>query len=381
MQNVLRFVSLVLTLLVFGIFAVSCAPATSGPVSSDTTSPLIDDFPGKVTDTSEADTTTPPVDGPSYIGYVNPLTGLPADKNFAGLRPAAIMVNNIPVSCPQEGISQADVIYECLVEGGYTRLMMLSMDYPSLDRVGSVRSTRTYYLDIAEDYDAILVHAGASTYAFDAMEERGTLTLNETNMYLPGSFYRDQNRMKKMGYEHSLMTTGEGIVTGINFKKYRSTTDVNFNYPVDFVDYGKTVSFDSVAEHVHIPLSHMQTTDFVYDAESEKYLRYQFSGKEHIDGSTGDILSFDNLILYFCNTGAISGDAKYRIDIETVGSGSGYYVTKGTYTPITWEKTAYNAPTRFYGADGEPLLLNTGNTFVTVCPTSIQTSVSLNYIG
>ena len=86
--------------------------------------------------------------------FVNPLTGLAAEKDLSATRPAAIMINNIKVSCPQIGVSQADVMYECLVEGGYTRLMMLAADYESLPEVGSVRSARDYYLDLAADYEA-----------------------------------------------------------------------------------------------------------------------------------------------------------------------------------------------------------------------------------
>ena len=57
-------------------------------------------------------------------------------------------------------------MYECIVEGGYTRLMMLAMDYENLPVVGSVRSSREYYLDFAANHDAIYIHAGGSEQAY-----------------------------------------------------------------------------------------------------------------------------------------------------------------------------------------------------------------------
>ncbi len=87
--------------------------------------------------------------------YINPLTGLGATRDLYNARPVAIMINNLWGALPQEGIDECDIMYECLVEGGITRLMVLKADYASLGKIGSVRSCRHYYLDLAQNYDAI----------------------------------------------------------------------------------------------------------------------------------------------------------------------------------------------------------------------------------
>ena len=46
-------------------------------------------------------------------------------------------------------------------------------------------------------------------------------------------FYRDNWRMSNMGYEHSLMTTGERIADGIAYKKYNTVLAENFDSPLD----------------------------------------------------------------------------------------------------------------------------------------------------
>lgn len=412
MQRAVRFACLLLTLMLCLPGAVACAPSSPSqdtePDTSDTAEPE-SSAPESASDAqttedsvateepetqppetsapeSESETTaeTEPVSSsveeePETPEFVNPLTGLVAEKDWSGTRPAAIMINNIQVSCPQVGVSRADVMYECLVEGGYTRLMMLVMDYASLPEVGSVRSSRDYYLDFAADYDAIYVHAGGSQYAYQAISDRKVNNLDGVNMYLPTTFYRDQNRISTMGLEHSLMTTGKKIAEGVAYKKYRTELSEDFDYPLDFVRYGTTVSFDDAALHIRIPYSLAQTTDFVYDEESASYLRYQFDGVKHIDGATGEQLTFENVLILFCETGLITGDPYRRIEVGTVGEGKGYYATEGTYIPITWKKEAHETPVQFFDEDGEPLLINAGKTFVSVCPTSIQSLISFNY--
>lgn len=364
-------------------------PAAPDTVDTPDTTPSTEDATTEGQDieptTSEQETTEPDttdvIEIPAEPEFIHPLTGLAAEEDLSAKRPVAIMINNLRASCPQESIDQADIVYECLVEGGITRLMMVVLDYEKLPEVGSIRSARDYYLNFAADYDALFVHAGGSPFAYASIKDRKVNNLDGVNMWdiEEIAFYRSQDRMKKMGYEHSLVSTGEMIAAGVKYKKYRTALTENFDYPLDFVKPGETVTFDNTSLSIHIPFSISQVTDFVYDAERGEYLRYQFNGEKHIEGTTGEQLAFKNVMILFCKTGAITGDPKYRIDVETVGEGTGYYAVNGTYTKIKWVKDSNESPIRFYGEDGEALMLNPGKTFVSVCPTSIESLVSMNY--
>ena len=106
------------------------------------------------------------------LPYKNPLTGMPCSVDYSNSRPMAIMINNIKKATPQAGISNAEIIYECSVEGGITRLMALVCDYANLPEIGSVRSSREYYLDIAQSHDAIYTHCGGSEKAYSEINVR-----------------------------------------------------------------------------------------------------------------------------------------------------------------------------------------------------------------
>ncbi|MBQ2401476.1 MAG: DUF3048 domain-containing protein, partial [Lachnospiraceae bacterium] len=73
------------------------------------------------------------------------LTGELVDVEKANRRPLAIMMSNDKEAQPHYGINRAGVVYEAPVEGTMNRFMAIIEDYDDLERIGSVRSCRTYY--------------------------------------------------------------------------------------------------------------------------------------------------------------------------------------------------------------------------------------------
>lgn len=296
--------------------------------------------------------------------YINPLTGLPGERDLAGQRPIAVMINNAKKATPQVGISKADLIYECLMEGGYTRLMCLFQDYSSLEEIGSVRSARDYFLDFAQNHDAVYIHAGGSPQAYVQLKERGIDHVDGVNGYIADTFYRDEERRKTMGYEHSLMIGAEGIQTALDTKKFRLELKDGFISPVRFTS-DVYLPEGQEAGYVKIKYSGYITAEFDYDEQSGTYRRSQF-GQPHIDGATGETLSFENLLVLFMPHSNIPGDEAGRIAVSTTGYGSGYYIYGGKAMEIKWEKDSRDEPMKLLLEDGGELLLNPGKTFVSI---------------
>ena len=88
------------------------------------------------------------------------LSGLPVDQEIGTKRPIAIMLNNLKAAQPMCSISRADVVYEYVVEGAITRLMALFENYEDLDKIGSVRSCREYFVYTMLEFDAIYRNYG-----------------------------------------------------------------------------------------------------------------------------------------------------------------------------------------------------------------------------
>lgn len=309
-------------------------------------------------------------EGPKYY---NKLTGLETTEELSNIRPVGIMINNIKQATPQQGISQADVIYEVLAEGGISRLFCLFTDYASLPETGSIRSSRDYYIDLADAHDAIYVHCGGSPAAYDTLKARGTNNMD--GIYFSTPFYRNEWRKKHMGMEHSMMTTGERLVKGIEEKGYRTTSD--FKQPFSFKESVSALEGENVtdAKTIAVEFSYYAKSTFDYDETTGTYLKGQFSAP-HIDSNNNAQLAFENVILLYASQGAVKNDEKGRIHVDFIGTGDGIYITNGKSEPIKWSKESRTSSYTLYKADGATeLLLNPGKTYVGIPPIGAKTDI------
>ncbi len=144
--------------------------------------------------------------------YINPLTGEGLHEDISEKRPIAVMFNNLRKALPQIGVAQADVIYEIVAEGGITRMMGLYQDLEGVGDLGSIRSARDYYVSLALGHDAIYIHAGGSPQAYDAFDNWKVTHIDFVNGPYGDMCWRDPDRKKSAGLEHSLLTSSERVL-------------------------------------------------------------------------------------------------------------------------------------------------------------------------
>ena len=97
------------------------------------------------------------------------LTGKLVPETIGRKKAISVMFNNIQAALPQSGISNAEVVYEAPVEGGITRLMGILEDYQDVERIGSVRSCRNYFVYFAREFNTYYLHYGQAVYALDLL--------------------------------------------------------------------------------------------------------------------------------------------------------------------------------------------------------------------
>ena len=336
-------------------------PAVSEEVEEDETNKVQNESETEVQEpTAEDGIIEEPV-----VLFRNPLTGLACDENLVNKRPVAMMINNIKQAIPQLGISNADIMYECIVEGGITRLMCVFSDYENLPVVGSVRSSRDYYIDIAQSHDAIYAHCGGSEDAYSTIAERNIDNIDGVRgSYAAASAYwKDQDRVRNMGYEHASMTNGEKLSLAIANLNYRTAITENFSHPLKFSE--EYVPFDgAVAESVIISYSGKYSRSFFeFDKDAGVYKKGQY-GAAHTDANTNEVLTFDNLIILGV-TYKDTGDSYHHLVMDFTGEGKGYYVCKGALKDIIWKKPDRQSAYSLYEADGTtPLILNPGKSYI-----------------
>lgn len=270
------------------------------------------------------------------------------------------MVNDLKEALPQCGIGSADIIYEVAAEGGITRMVAVFQDADRVGNVGSVRSTRTYYLDIAQGLDAILLHAGASTYAYEAFNTRNITHVD--GIYDTTIFYRDTNRMSS-GYEHSLFTSGELITENIgNFGLRLSHEE---DYACNMVFGSPSSKSGTSTESISVEYSYYKTGEFSYDSEDGLYYIRQFD-EPYVDGDTDKQVAVKNVLVLFADHTGIPNDDLRRIEVDLVGTGSGIYAAEGRSVEINWSKSSYDSQFEYTLKDGSPLTFAPGTSYINI---------------
>lgn len=326
---------------------------------------------------SQKDETLPQETEPPIIvnKYYNPLTGLECSEELSKQRPAAVMINNIREALPQEGITFGDVIYECLAEGGITRLLMLVQDYANLPQIGSVRSARDYYIDFAQNHDALFFHAGGSEQAYLEFDQRKIDHFDGVRENIPNTYFRDPWRLDHFSLEHTMVINGQGMTNAVNHKKSRTELKDGFTSPFNFATEGSATQGNE-AKCVYIPFSAYQSPYFKYNPSSNTYKRWQY-GTEHED-KDGNQLEFTNIIILFCpHSGPL--DSSGRIAVTTFGEGTGYYVSGGKYIEIKYSKATEDAPIILTQADGDPLIMTPGKSYVAIFNGANSSGINMNY--
>jgi hypothetical protein len=297
-------------------------------------------------------------DGEAEASVKSYLTGEEISSSVGRRRPVAVMMGNNSQGAPQSGIANAGVVYEAPVEGDMTRLMGIFEDYDSLEKIGSVRSCRDYYVYYANEFDAIYAHFGQAVYALPYLENIDSLN----GLYLDGTvFYRTSDRQAP----HNAYTSFERLQSGINNYGFRQTYKDGYEGHYLFAEDGTETLLENgtAAETVTLGCYGDNRPWFEYNAETKEYSRFQY-GAAHIDQETGEQLTCDNIILQY--SAYQPYDSNGYLNINTTSGGSGKYITRGKAVDITWQKDSEWGITRYYDADGQEIRLNTGKTWVEI---------------
>lgn len=346
----------------------SCAPeaAPTEPPTEATTAPA-----------TEPPTTEPPTEPPTTepVIYRHPLTGVPMETETMTARPFCVMLNNYKTSIPIHGNSQADIYYEALTEGGWTRCMGVFSDIASVEELGAIRSARKHFVNIALSYDAIYVHYGQSKGKVGAKEyiaETGINNMNGTASGWP-YFFESQDR-KNDGYnpgDECHFLVGQRAIDFAVKNQYPLERAEGLDYGLQFDDEKVIVGEKADAVTIYFnmsgkPSSWTKYTKMNYDKESKLYKSYQYD-KDNVDGNTGEVLGFRNVFVLKAPTRKNDTSTHMIIDLE--GEGEGYYACNGQLVPIKWSRESERTPFVYTLEDGTPLTLGVGKSYIAIVPT------------
>ncbi|MBI5794522.1 DUF3048 domain-containing protein [Candidatus Uhrbacteria bacterium] len=287
--------------------------------------------------------------------YRHPLTGMSLYEPLQELPQVfAVMVDNHEEAWPPSGIDQAFLVIEAPVEAAIPRLLAFFDSKQVVEEIGPVRSARPYFLDWANELDALYAHVGGSNAALDAIASGGTFDFNQ---YWWGEyFWRAGNR-----YAPHNVFTSTALMN--EFVALRTDAGVAPERLYD-VWLFKDPEPSQKESSVHVDFDGtIYTADWEYDVERGVYLRFQ-SDAPHLT-STGVQITADNVAVVVTDIEVL--DNVGRRSVRTTGEGEAVVYQDGTMIEATWEKPSASERLKFYKRDsGEEILMNAGVTWIEV---------------
>ena len=276
------------------------------------------------------------------------------------------MIDNIAEARPQFGLGDADVVYEAPAEAGIPRLMPIYLRAGGeSNSIGPVRSTRHYFVYLANEYRAPLVHIGASPQGFDALSATGLPNVDEARG--DGGFTRVPTRSAP--HNAFVSTTSIRNVLRQRGGPIRATLG-----PLNFGDYTPGPEPATIVK-IPYPGPEHYSVEYDFDADQHTYKRIM-DGQPHRDGGTGDQYTATSIVIELADVQPIPNDDAGRVNVGLIGSGKGVLVANGTRVPLTWSRASARDATQFKRTDGAVFALPQGQVWIQIVPLETQLSIS-----
>jgi DUF3048 family protein len=289
----------------------------------------------------------------------SPLTGIGVGGYATGHPALVVKIDNVAKARPQAGINEADVVFEEMVEGGFTRLAAVFHSTPA-DPVGPIRSARSTDIALlAPLYHPLFSYSGANRDFQKLVRESSMIDVGVDNF--PGKYFRQKGR-----------TAPNNLFS--NTSALHSLASPEAQAPPPLFSYREGGTRPS--EPNCRPVSRVQAT-WTYQGKSNTNVSYDWNpgadqwtriqnGALHVD-TAGRAVGPTNVIFQFVtyhDTGYVDSSGAKVPEADVVGRGEAWILSAGYLCPVTWEKRDNHDVTVFRGIDGKYARLLPGRTWV-----------------
>ena len=339
------------------LFLVACGGGQKTSVNTTTTSSPPSTLPSTTSSVVEVTTsteiviaTTTTIDPKEWVGPKHPLTGLPALEGIVPRPALAVKIgNNDFNSLPHEGLAEADIVYEALIEAGKTRF--LGIYQSSLpERIAPVRSARSTDISLIGNLsNPHFAYWGSNEgvgVEVEEAERSGTFVRQSAEVNSSGAFSRDPSR-------------GNSPYDGVLNPAYL-IGDVPASAPIAVFDYG-ALPVTAVSTFGLRWETDGRVVEYLWDQQSSKWKRFQ-DGSPMID-SNGIQLDSENIVLLYVDYSRSNADPNSP-QAQSTGSGDGWLLRNGKIVGITWDRQFEALKWSFFDDDtGESVNLDYGRTW------------------
>jgi hypothetical protein len=309
--------------------------------------------------------TTPTVDGAVSISGRAPLTGVPTDDALD--RPAiTVKISNTPDAHPHRGLGDADIVFVEPITAATTRLAAIfHSKLPA--QVGPVRSLRPMDAALIGPTKGIIANTMADKWVLEYVDRVADLANLGTMRVPPGTYRLDDTRPAP---NHVFARP----------EKLLALTD-RTEPPAPYFSYSAGIDQSTAqregkqAGSVTVGYGGAATATWTYDHRTRRWLRAE-KRSAHLIENDGQVAA-GNVIVLSAKRDTGFAEARPSMTILDVFNASGplQLLTGDKVVSGRWSKGGVKEPFKFLTADGEPLLLTPGNTWVECALTEMAVDI------
>lgn len=283
------------------------------------------------------------------------------------LRPILFQIDNAPDARPQSGLSSAYVVYETLAEGNITRFTALFLQQALAD-IGNLRSGRIVDVDLTQQWDAVLMHVGASTPVQQLLNDAGITQIDLDLATTRPAAFRTSDRVAPYNLYTSLERLRPFLV-GRGVSLIAATPRA---FPVGPLPPGLTAP---PAPSLAIPYGSPSDAGYMWDEAAQGYQR-SVDGRGLIDANTGKQVIVSNVVAQFAKevvTNIIEdSEGSHSLQFIQTGTGKAVLLRNQRRIDLTWRRDRAEALTTFAFPDGSPASFAPGNVWISFVPDTMQ---------
>ncbi|HUZ08644.1 MAG TPA: DUF3048 domain-containing protein [Acidimicrobiales bacterium] len=296
-----------------------------------------------------------------------PLTGAPVPGGgpVPGRPALAVKVDNYPAARPQSGVDKADVVFEEPVEGGITRFVAVYQCQQAA-LVGPIRSARNIDIGILGQLGSpLLAHVGGIIPVLDNIANSPLVNVDlgfygSVNQHPPG---------RQAPYDTYASTSAMW-----NLKSKDTTV------PSPLFTYASGVPAGDPISAVYVPFSGTSNVVWLYDAKSGTFKRYYGMARDLL--ANGVQNSATNVVVQFVHVTYgpwlenSEGGLEVQANLYQNASGQAEVFRNGVEITGTWHRSSLGQPTQFVNAQGQPITLAPGTTWVELVPDTVRVTAT-----
>ena len=313
---------------------------------------------GDVANKNENADEIPVVGEPKYYSY---LTGLETTEELSRQLPIAFLTDP---GLPLYGASYALVAIEFPTEGE-SRLVLYAENATSLGKIGPLLPTRDYISGILSHFGGTLLTMGNDDIVDYVAKEFSGSVIDLSK--ISGHHYTEvKNAFTNGDLIRAAITSGGG------------TTELTHTQrlPFSFIEIDSNeLFFGNEANKITIPYPDGKSTELTYDAELGKYI-YSKNGVQKVDMLTASNISFNNAFVLFADSVTHETSGGSELILKPTGSGSGYYMTGGTYVSIKW--VCDGDSLTLYDQNDNKLTVNRGTSYIAFMKSTEKNQLSFS---